>query len=267
MAAVAPMFLGGLASLAGGLVNEMFFAGPARRRYNQQSRAAIEERRAAEQARIDAQNAKVKSEVERVYLAQQGVAYRLSHAHIMDAERQASNYDLVAQDHIHASGAKAAQQLVSYSRSGALVAGSAVTRLEQTKEEGEEAAARLRKAADHVKERGERISDVVRTSVIKKPFVPIMEAIAQPFVPQQSSFNPVSSFFGGMMGGAQDFLVGQIGGLFGQSSVAPGTSSMPMQSFQAGGYYNPTLNRSMGTFPGFNAPQQLPGMTSLSYAY
>ena len=184
MASAAPMFLGGLASLAVGLVNEMFFAGPARSRYNQQSRAAIEERRAAEQARIDAQNAKVKSEVERVYLAQQGVAYRLSHAHIMDAERQASNYDLVAQDHIHASGAKAAQQLVSYSRSGALVAGSAVTRLEQTKEEGEEAAARLRKAADHVKERGERISDVVRTSVIKKPFVPIMDAIAQPFVPQ-----------------------------------------------------------------------------------
>ena len=242
-----PMLLGGLTSLAGGLVNEMFFAGPARRRYNQESRAAIEERRAAEQARIDAQNAKAQGEIQRAYGAQQAVAYRLAHAHKMDAERQAANYSLVAQDYINASGAKAAQQVVSYTRSGALVAGSALLRVQQTKEEGDTAAERLRTAAEHAKKRGKRISDVVRTSVIKRPYVPIMDAIAQPFVPQQSNFSPVGSFFGGMMGGAQNLISEGISGLFNKPAATPlpfgtsyGSGGNPyMQAFQSGGVYNP----------------------------
>ena len=228
---IGPMLMGGLTSLAGGLVNELFFAGPARRRYNQESRAAIEERRAAEQARIDAYNAKTEAEIERVYGVQQGAAYRLANSHEMDAERQAANYNLLAQDHIHASGMKDAQQNVSYSRSGALIAGSAVLRLRQTKEEGEDAAARLRKAAEYAKKRGERISGVIRQSVIKKPFVPVMDAIAQPFVPQQSSFKPVGAFFGGMMGGAQNLIAEGIGSIFTPAAQGSQTGGLQWPSF------------------------------------
>ena len=246
------MLIGGATNLVGGMANEIFFEGPARRRYNQESRAAIEARRAAEQDRIDRQNAKAKAEIERTYGAQQAVAYRLAHVHEMDAERQAANYDLVAQDHQRAAGAKAAQQVVSYTRSGALVAGSALGRVQQTKEEGEEAARRLRKASDHVKARGKRLSNVVRSSVIKRPFVPSMDAIPQPFVPAQSTFSPVGSFFAGMMPAAQNMMMG---GLFGtgggsQAMSAPtfGGANPYMSSFQSGGVYHPTLGVTTGAF-------------------
>ena len=109
---------------------------------------ALDERYAAEQRIIDKQNEIGRREQSRVYAQTQANMYRLSVSQMMDAQAQAQEYELMAQDYLNAAGYKRARMGSAYSRSGALLAGSALARTAVNKERASAGAARLRRAAE-----------------------------------------------------------------------------------------------------------------------
>ena len=151
---------------------------------------ALNERHAAEQRIIDAQNEMAKREQSRVYMKSQANMYRLSVSQMMDAQAESKEYELMAQDYLNAAGYKRARMGSAYSRSGALLAGSALARTAVNKERASAGAARLRRAAEYALERGKMISSITKESAVKPSFVPIPDSIKQTYIPP---FTPTSS--------------------------------------------------------------------------
>lgn len=150
-----------------------------------QTSKAIEAKYEAQQAIIDKNNKFRKAEQTRVFQAKQAVAYRTSVVQRMDAEAKANELELMAQDFLNSTGAKLGQQVVAYSRSGALMAGSALARTKQTQDEGAKGAARLRLASQHALERGKMQALTTRHGVHKPAFIPIPDAIRDPYMPDR----------------------------------------------------------------------------------
>ena len=158
---------------------------------------ALDARHAAEQRIIDAQNKMGQREQSRVYMQSQANMYRLSVSQMMDAQAQSQEYELMAQDYLNAAGYKRARMGSAYSRSGALLAGSALARTAMNKERASAGAARLRRAAEYALERGKMLSSITKGSAVKPSFVPIPDSIKQtyipPFVPTSSGGSSTSS--------------------------------------------------------------------------
>ena len=218
-------------------------------------KAALEARHQEEQRIIDTRNAAVLAETTRYYGKLKSVSYKLSLAQLQDAKWKAQEYRLLADDFIASANIRAGQMSSGYSRSGALLAGSALARTAQTNEEGAKGAARLRRAADYAMRRGRMLASITRQSVIKPPFIPIPDAIKQtyvkPFVPDQPS--------GGGGGGGGGFTYG--GGLSGSFNfggrditVRSGQGQTPMSAFQLGGVY---MTAEQAAQRGLNAPSGL----------
>ena len=202
-------------------------------------KAALEARHQEEQRIIDTRNAAVLAETTRYYGKLKSVSYKLSLAQLQDAKWKAQEYRLLADDFIASANIRAGQMSSGYSRSGALMAGSALARTAQTNEEGAKGAARLRRAADHAMRRGRMLASITRQSVIKPPFIPIPDAIKQtyvkPFVPDQPT--------GGGGGGGGFTYGGGLSGSFnfgdraGTISVRSGVGHNQMSAFQLGGVF------------------------------
>ena len=160
---------------------------------------ALDERYAAEQRIIDKQNEIGRREQSRVYAQTQANMYRLSVSQMMDAQAQAQEYELMAQDYLNAAGYKRARMGSAYSRSGALLAGSALARTAMNNERASAGAARLRRAAEYALERGKMLSTITKESAVKPSFVPIPDAIKQSYV---APFAPSSSGGGGSGSGS-----------------------------------------------------------------
>ena len=151
---------------------------------------ALDDRYAAEQRIIDKQNEIGRREQSRVYAQTQANMYRLSVSQMMDAQAQAQEYELMAQDYLNAAGYKRARMGSAYSRSGALLAGSALARTAMNKERASVGAARLRRAAEYALERGKMLSTITKESAVKPSFVPIPDSIKQTYI---APFTPTSS--------------------------------------------------------------------------
>ena len=141
--------------------------------------ALLDKRYEAEQRIIDEQNRRGRAEQKRVYDQRQAVTYRLSVAQMVDARLQAREYELLSQDFLAKAQYKMGQMGSAYSRSGAVMAGSALLRTKQTQDRGAIGAARMRRAADYTMKRGKMLSTITKHSAVKPSFVPIPDAIRQ----------------------------------------------------------------------------------------
>ena len=201
---MAEALAGGFASFVGGAINEALFEGPARRQYNADMERYSDERFKREKAQVDALNADREEARAHLLGAKKGVAYRTSVAQMADARRQEQHFLLLSQDFLKEVGAKKALQVVEYAGSGALVKGSALVRLRETKQRGDIGAERLRKAANIALRRGSKQAQFTRESVIQPMFVPYPDPIKQPNVPRRSTFSPLGAFWGGFGSGIQE---------------------------------------------------------------
>ena len=93
--------------------------------------AVLDKQYEEQQRIIDETNRRGLAEQQRVYGQRQAVAYRLSIAQTIDARMQAREYELLSQDFLAKAQYKRGQMSVAYSRSGAMVGGSALLRLQQ----------------------------------------------------------------------------------------------------------------------------------------
>ena len=226
---------GGFVSLASGAINEMFFAGPARRKHNAAMEAYSAERFKREKASVDELNADLKDQQAHMLGARKGIAYREAVAHLADAKRSAQHFRMLSQDLIHKTGLTKALQTVEYARSGAMVKGSALVRLKEEQQRGDVGAERLRRAADIALRRGSLRAEATKASVIAPKFVPNPDPIKQPTIPQRSTWSPLGSFWkgfsphiGGHIGqGTWPFGGGGGGGAAGTGIVGGGSSTGP----------------------------------------
>ena len=148
---------------------------------------AIERKWQEQQRIIDEQNRMRRELQAQTYGRRRATAYKLSVAQEMDHRAQSQNLEFMAQDFVHAAGQRMQRQSVAYSRSGALMAGSALARTKQTKDEGEQGAARLRMAAETTRKRGKMLSKITREGVVKPAFIPISDAIRDPYMPDRQA--------------------------------------------------------------------------------
>lgn len=145
-----------------------------------------------------------------------------------DAARRQQEFNLQALDFTREGAYRESQQNVSYSRSGVLLSGSALTRLGQTRSRTHEGARRLRDRGAYEVERGDMLADITR----------------------RSAGSPLGAFFGGFFNAFQSFggvdqAAGFFGGLFPQQGAAGlGGGGVPRLS-AVGGVPN---TRSIGSF-------------------
>ena len=139
--------------------------------------AVLDKQYEEQQRIIDETNRRGLAEQQRVYGQRQAVAYRLSIAQTIDARMQAREYELLSQDFLAKAQYKRGQMSVAYSRSGAMVGGAALLRLQQNRERAAEGSARLKRAATYARERGKMLSTITKHSAVKPSFVPIPDAI------------------------------------------------------------------------------------------
>ena len=155
-------------------------------------------------AQVAEHNRLQKAEVDRVHAAQQDLANRTADIQRRDAARQQGHYGQLADDFLREAHGARAQQVTAYSRSGALVQGSALHRLGQTTSRGEEGARRYRAHGNEAVRRGHSIADITERSAIRPAFVPASRAIRQPYIPS-SQFNPLGAALTGLQTGFQLF--------------------------------------------------------------
>ena len=113
-------------------------------------------------------------------------AYRTSVAQLQDSRVMAEEFQLQSQDFLIASGQRTQSQVAAYAASGAMVTGSAMERMDVTRERGAEGAARLRERADITTMRGELQARMTRQGVVEPMFVPAVlpESLVDPDSPE-----------------------------------------------------------------------------------
>ena len=144
---------------------------------------ALDKRHAEEQRIVDEHNRMSREEQTRVYAQRQAISYRLSVAQMVDAQLQAREFELQSQDYLAAAQVRRSEMGSRYSRSGALLAGSALARTDANEKRARQGAARLQKAAKNARERGRMLSTITKHSASKPMFVPLPDAIKQEYVP------------------------------------------------------------------------------------
>ena len=128
----------------------------------------------------------------------------------------------MADDYLHSAGVRLGQQSVAYSRSGVLLAGSALARTKQTKEQADRGAARLRMAATNVRQRGRMLSKATLGAPVKPAFVPIRDAVRDAYEPKMGQY----PFYKGRIDGKDDFAGNSIPDrYFKQDPVDTGTGN------------------------------------------
>lgn len=118
-----------------------------------------------------------------------------------DAARQQVEYNLRAQDFTLEGRIRESTQGRAYSRSGVVLAGSALRRLNQTRSRTNEGARRLRETGTYAVERGDRLADITRSSV-GSPFAAFFGPFLSAFG-QAGGYDQAAGFFGGLGGGQQ----------------------------------------------------------------
>ena len=215
--------------------------------------AVLDKQYEEQQRIIDETNRRGLAEQQRVYGQRQAVAYRLSIAQTIDARMQAREYELLSQDFLAKAQYKRGQMSVAYSRSGAMVGGSALLRLRQNRERAAEGSARLKRAATYARERGKMLSTITKHSAVKPSFVPIPDAIKRTHIEMPV---PDANRGGGGGGG------GRGGGRYGsnlpasfQNSVVDDTgvrTGNPVTyAFQKGGVFQKDYPTYSGFHPAF----------------
>ena len=102
----------------------------------------------------------------------QAGAYRQSLVQLSDARFQSQELDIQSQEFLIASGQRTQTQVTRYAASGAMVAGSAMSRLDMTRSLGAEGARRLMARSKLAMERGERAAQATLDSAIEPMYVP-----------------------------------------------------------------------------------------------
>ena len=244
----------------GGLVSSHVSAAAAAGRDKEIQKILDRQHREAQQL-IDDQNRMARSERDRTYRARQAIDYRLSVVQMMDAEYEAQEFRLMSQDFLNKAGFERGQMSYQYSRSGALMAGSALARTKQNREEGAEGARRLERAAEYAIKRGQMLAKITRTGTVKTPYVPIPDAVKKTYVPR---FVPQTGGGRGGYGGGRGGYGGGGGGGSNRNVVAwtdaanpdanteyTGAANPFMQAFQEGGVHIPPYGLGAG---GYYAP-------------
>ena len=220
----------------------------AQRGKDEEIQSILDARYEEEQRIIDEQNRVGLAEQKRVYGQRQAVAYRLSIAQMADARLQAREYELLSEDFLASAGMRRAQMGVAYSRSGALLAGSALARTSASKQRAEQGSERLKRAAKYAMSRGKMLSTITRHSAFKPSFVPVPDAIKQTHVPMPGQDTGSGRRFGAPRfsrypgrGGA----TAEARALERQQALAYRTSAIEgssfMKAFQEGGQHIPSV--------------------------
>ena len=102
----------------------------------------------------------------------QAGAYRQSLVQLSDARFESQELDLQSQEFLIESGQRAQTQVARYAASGAMVAGSAMSRLDMTRSLGAEGARRLMARSELAMERGERAAQATLDAAIEPMYVP-----------------------------------------------------------------------------------------------
>ena len=213
--------------------------------------AVLDKQYEEQQRIIDETNRRGLAEQQRVYGQRQAVAYRLSIAQTIDARMQAREYELLSQDFLAKAQYKRGQMSVAYSRSGAMVGGSALLRLRQNRERAAEGSARLKRAATYARERGKMLSTITKHSAVKPSFVPIPDAIKRTHIEM-----PVTDANRGGGGGGRGGRGGSgSGGAWSMPTVVDDTgvrTGSPVQyAFQKGGVFQADYPVFSGFHPDF----------------
>ena len=144
---------------------------------------ALDKRHAEEQRIVDEHNRMSREEQTRVYAQRQAISYRLSVAQMVDAQLQAREFEMQSQDYLAAAQVRRSEMGSRYSRSGALLAGSALARTDANEKRARQGAARLQRASKNAISRGRMLSTITKNSASKPMFVPLPDAIKQTYVP------------------------------------------------------------------------------------
>ena len=163
-------------------------------------------------ARVAADNAAALAIHKTAWHDTQAQAYRTSVAQLQDSRVMAEEFQLQSQDFLIASGQRTQSQVAAYAASGAMVTGSAMERMDVTRERGAEGAARLRERADITTMRGELQARMTRQGVVEPMFVPAVlpESLVDPDSPEgkrafkkrwKTTGAPTFSQFPGRVGG------------------------------------------------------------------
>ena len=113
-------------------------------------------------------------------------AYRTSVAQLQDSRAMAEEFQLQSQEFLIASGQRTQSQVAAYAASGAMVTGSAMERMDVTRERGVEGADRLRERADITTMRGELQARTTMEGAVEPIFVPAVlpESLVDPDSPE-----------------------------------------------------------------------------------
>ena len=201
--------------------------------YLDKDRAAYQDRERQREA-IAIHNAETLRIHKEAWHQTQAQAFRTSVAQLQDADRQAQEFGIQSQEFLIESGQRTQSQVTRYSASGAMVAGSAMARMDMTRSLGAEGAQRLQERADIALMRGTLAARATRMGAIEPAYVAqvLPESLQDPDSPEaaaarEDALSGVRDLIGGLTGGGGG---GGGGGYGGGGGGDPGLESQITQA-------------------------------------